>query len=378
MYNIDIIFKAIDYKNNTIKSNREIAKLINVSRTTVNRWLKLYLNSLETMTAKIYSNKVYEQIKKNKKIKQDKTSNLLTIHFLIKLLEKNPFLHKKELVLLLSAQFNIKFNINKINLLILKLRYTYKKPRQYIVKNIDFIDKLIQERQQFSENIKKCQLDKIISIDECGFKKLENHTKGLSKKGVAISIPKDIEYNNISAIMAITTKNVLHYSVSDQNTNTIIYNDFIKEVILKLNNEKDFIFLMDNVSFHHNKELIKIIKDSGNIIMYTPKYSPNHNPIENFFGILKNIYYKIPKKSKIVDIPITHNYYVNNYDHNKYNTKQKNRKRNINKIKYYIIIAIEQIIPIYLNFSEKIFNRAVNYDYKYITTEIRDRIIINN
>ena len=64
MYNIDIIFKAIDYKNNTIKSNREIAKLINVSRTTVNRWLKLYLNSLETMTAKIYSNKVYEQIKK--------------------------------------------------------------------------------------------------------------------------------------------------------------------------------------------------------------------------------------------------------------------------------------------------------------------------
>ena len=112
--------------------------------------------------------------------------------------------------------------------------------------------------------------------------------------------------------------------------------------------------------------------------MYTPKYSPNHNPIENFFGILKNIYYKIPKKSKIVDIPITHNYYVNNYDHNKYNTKQKKRKRNINKIKYYIIIAIEQIIPIYLNFSEKIFNRAVNYDYKYITTEIRDRIIINN
>ena len=31
---------------------------------TVNRWLKLFLNSLETMTAKIYSNKVYEQIKK--------------------------------------------------------------------------------------------------------------------------------------------------------------------------------------------------------------------------------------------------------------------------------------------------------------------------
>ena len=58
---------------------------------------------------------------------------------------------------------------------------------------------------------------------------------------------------------------------------------------------------MDNVPFHHNKKLLKLIKKSGNMIMYTPKYSPNHNPIENFFSIFKNTYYNINKEK---DIPL--------------------------------------------------------------------------
>jgi transposase len=379
MYNIETVLKAIDYKNNTNKSNRQIAKLINVSRTTVNRWLKNYRFSLESLQSRIYRNKVYEQIKEIKKLKLEKNiSNLEIINFLIELLKQKPFLRKKEIVILLTNQFNIKFNINKVNLLILKLNYTYKKPRQYIVKNIAFIDKLIEERKIFTENIKKEIIDKIISIDESGFQKLEKHDKGLSKKGVAISIPKEIKYNNISAIVAINTKKILHYCVTDKHVNGIIFNDFIKGLITKLNGEKGFIFLMDNVPFHYNKDLIKNINDSGNTIMYTPKYSPNHNPIENFFGILKKIYYDIPKNVEINNIPITHNYYTNDYDYNNYSEKKKRRKRKINKIKYYITVAINEINNTYLNFSEKMFNRAFNYNYKDITTEIRDRIIFNN
>ena len=84
---------------------------------------------------------------------------------------------------------------------------------------------------------------------------------------------------------------------------------------------------MDNVPFHHNKKLLKLIKKSGNMIMYTPKYNPNHNPIENFFSIFKNTYYNINKEK---DIPLTltktHKYYTHNYDYKKYDVQQKKKK----------------------------------------------------
>ena len=148
---------------------------MNISKITVNRWLQMYRLSLEKLTDKIYSNKVYEQIKEIKKIKLDKKlSNLDVIQFLLKILDKNPFLLKKEMIIMLTNQFNMKFNINKISLLLTKIRYTYKKPRQYIVKNSIFINKLIEDRENFKNNIKQKPFDKIISIDESGINKLEN------------------------------------------------------------------------------------------------------------------------------------------------------------------------------------------------------------
>ena len=56
MYHIDIILKVINYKNTT--TNRSIAKLFNLSRSTVNRWIKQYYTSLSTLTTIIYNNKI--------------------------------------------------------------------------------------------------------------------------------------------------------------------------------------------------------------------------------------------------------------------------------------------------------------------------------
>ena len=127
MYCIDYILKVIDYKNNTDKSNRWIAYKLKISRMTVKRWYDKYTTTLINLKERIYNNKVYEEIKKNKqKLLENEKFNLKIIHYFTEILNKNPFLTNK---------FNIKFNINKINLLITRLHYTYKKPRQYIIKN---------------------------------------------------------------------------------------------------------------------------------------------------------------------------------------------------------------------------------------------------
>jgi transposase len=370
MYNPTVILKVLDLKKEKM-SNRQIAKLLKIGRQTVNRWVTLYSNNLSKLQKNIYSNSVYDEIlrKKNKQIDK-RSSNFLIINYVIELFKKNPFYTKAQIASLVTNKFNVKCNPYNVSLIIRKLNYTYKKPRKYMATDVNFIDKLKKERELFCEKIKQ-EISKIISIDESGFNKIYDYKKGCSLKGTSISTQLEPKSKNISLLMAITTDNILHYSVSEQNIDGLIYVDFIKKIIEKLNSS-GYIFLMDNVPFHHVKELKKIIKDSNNSIMYTPKYSPNHNPIENLFGIIKNHFFKLDKK----EIDINNYNYDHDYDHQQYTEKQKNRKRKINKVKYYILLTIQDINLKYNSFSESIFKRAINFNYTNIENELRDRIII--
>ena len=45
--------------------------------------------------------------------------------------------------------------------------------------------------------------------------------------------------------------------------------------------------LIDNATIHHDDEIVAMIRASGAEIIYLPPYSPDFNPIENFFYIYK-------------------------------------------------------------------------------------------
>ena len=149
--------------------------------------------------------------------------------------------------------------------------------------------------------------------------------------------------------MAITTEKIVHHKELTDSINGDIFFSFIKDVINTLT-EEGYIFLFDNVAFHKKKEMLEYITEKGHKYMFTPSYSPNSNPIENVFGIVKQQYYK-DTKEEISNIS-TH-------------------KKVVKKIKKVI-----------RNFSNtntdltKIFNRAFNYDYTIEEKELRDRLII--
>ena len=52
------------------------------------------------------------------------------------------------------------------------------------------------------------------------------------------------------------------------------------------------VFLLDNVSFHHAKEVKALACQRGWTLLYTPPYSPWFNPIEGMFSIVKRAFYK--------------------------------------------------------------------------------------
>ena len=49
------------------------------------------------------------------------------------------------------------------------------------------------------------------------------------------------------------------------------------------------VVVMDNASFHKKRDIQKIIKMNGHILEYLPSYSPDLNPIENYWSKAKAI-----------------------------------------------------------------------------------------
>ena len=62
---------------------------------------------------------------------------------------------------------------------------------------------------------------------------------------------------------------------------------------------------MDNARIHHSKETVNYIKSMGKTPIYTVPYTPELNPIENSFSVLKNsVRHKQPKSEKELKIAI--------------------------------------------------------------------------
>ena len=92
------------------------------------------------------------------------------------------------------------------------------------------------------------------------------------------------------------------------------------------------------------------MKKNNYKILFTPPYSPNLNPIENTFGIIKKIY------------------------KNELQLKNYNTTNIINDIEGSILIFED----IHKNNLKSICSRALKFSYNDIEKEIRDRFIIKD
>lgn len=48
------------------------------------------------------------------------------------------------------------------------------------------------------------------------------------------------------------------------------------------------VIVMDNARIHHNADLISLLEGLGCRVIFLPPYSPDYNPIETAFSIIKS------------------------------------------------------------------------------------------
>ena len=69
-------------------------------------------------------------------------------------------------------------------------------------------------------------------------------------------------------------------------TNSTLFNYWLKNHLFE-ELDGDSIIIMDNASFHKTSLTRQLIEDAGHTLLFLPPYSPDFNPIEKDFAIIK-------------------------------------------------------------------------------------------
>jgi transposase len=113
------------------------------------------------------------------------------------------------------------------------------------------------------------------------------------------------------------------------------FDEFLK---LLCSNIKNKLIVLDNGQIHKKESTKKIIKDSGNFLVYTCPYHPRLNSIEQWFNQLKH-YVKLDKPQNFIQLKESikksvikikeesyKNYFIYAYNKDYYKNKKNSKK----------------------------------------------------
>lgn len=154
-----------------------------------------------------------------------------------------------------------------------------------------------------------CGMDpkQVVFIDESGCDKRAGiRHKGWAPLGVTpvkrTSSQRDRRYQ---ILPAYTTEGVLYSRIFPGTTDSTLFESFIRGLLPHCGQwpDENSVLIMDNASIHHSERIEQMCRDAGVRLLYLPPYSPDLNPIEEFFSEFKafiktnwNVYEEHPEQ----------------------------------------------------------------------------------
>ena len=115
--------------------------------------------------------------------------------------------------------------------------------------------------------------------------------RGYSLHGIKPHIYRPVKRSQRYSILpAYTSSGILAYTIQQGSITGEKFRRFLKYKVLPRCNRfpgPRSVLLMDNCSTHYGVALRELCRRRGVIILYLPPYSPDYNPIEEFFSVLK-------------------------------------------------------------------------------------------
>ena len=82
---------------------------------------------------------------------------------------------------------------------------------------------------------------------------------------------------------------IVFAQVFQGSTDAVVFEHFIRELLPYCGRfpAPKSVLIMDNASIHHSDAVTTLCREAGVLLIYLPPYSPDMNPIEEFFAQLK-------------------------------------------------------------------------------------------
>lgn len=200
------------------------------------------------------------------------------------LLEK-PGLYRDEMVVFLYDEFDIVVSVSSIGRALASIKWTKKVTRRIASeRNADLRDFYLHKLSEFRSY-------QLVYIDESGCdKRIGFRRTGWSPLGVApVEVARFHRDRRYQILPAYTQEGILMSRVFQGSTDGAVFEDFVEQLLhhCRPYPEPSSVLVMDNASFHRGERVEQLCRDAGVKLLYLPPYSPDLNPIEEFFAELK-------------------------------------------------------------------------------------------
>ena len=201
-------------------------------------------------------------------------------HLLIK-----PTLYLGELADILLDEFGIDVPDYNISRALASIGWSKKTAKQRAKeRKPDLRDKYVHEISEFHSY-------QLIFVDESGCDKRAGIRRtGWSPLGITpVQVSKFHHDKRYQILPAYAQDGIVLSRIFQGSTDAIIFEDFMAKLLQHCKKWPDerSVDVMDNASFHHSERIEEMCLCAGVKLVYLPPYSPDFNPIEEFFAELK-------------------------------------------------------------------------------------------
>ncbi len=200
------------------------------------------------------------------------------------LLEK-PGLYLEEMAVFLWDEFDVLLSTSSISRALKSRNWSKKAARRVAGEQSPDL------RDFYLQNLSAFRSYQLVYIDESGCDKLIGFRRtGWSPLGVApVHVSKFHRGQRYQILPAYWQDGILLARVFQGSTDSEVFEDFIEQLLPHCGRwpEPKSVLVMDNASFHRTERIEQMCYEAGVKLVYLPPYSPDLNPIEEFFAELK-------------------------------------------------------------------------------------------
>ena len=157
---------------------------------------------------------------------------------------------------------------------------------------------MARRRARWKRHQAKVAPERLVFIDETWVKTNMTRTHGRSRRGqrLVASVPHG-HWRTMTFLAALRVERVEAPCIFDGPINGQRFAAYIEQFLVPILKPRDIV-VMDNLGSHKGRAVRHAIRAAGAHLLFLPPYSPDLNPIEQFFAKLKTLLRKADERTE--------------------------------------------------------------------------------